>query len=157
MPFETSSGIQFIRDDWKAPYWSIQHPIEFMQQATAERKIIVLGTISDIAGTTSTKYRSVAESALQAADIVYFYGQNSSKALRARSVPEGKRLRAFSTFRELAEHLRTLLKKNDLVLLKGSSADHLARLAIMYEKNLACWRQRCQRENMCDGCRLVSG
>jgi UDP-N-acetylmuramyl pentapeptide synthase len=155
-PFETASGIQFIRDDWKAPYWSIERPIDFMRQAKAKRKIIVFGTISDIAGTTATKYRSVAESALQAADIVYFFGSNSGKALRARDIPDGKDLRAFKSFRELAEHLTDFLEKDDLVLLKSSGGDHLARLAIMFERNLSCWRQRCQRENMCDVCALVS-
>jgi len=156
MPHETASGIQFIRDDWKAPYWSINLPIDFMKQARANRKIIIIGTISDMPGSTSSKYRKVAEHALDAADIVYFYGPNSHKALRARSVPKNKIIRAFMEFRELAEHLRSLLMKGDLVLVKGSGVDHLARLIIMYEKNLTCWQQRCGRENMCDVCRLVS-
>jgi UDP-N-acetylmuramyl pentapeptide synthase len=155
MPYETASGVQFVRDDWKAPYWSIFQPIDFMKQAEARRKIIILGTISDMPGSTSKKYRSVAESALEAADIVYFYGPCSQKALHARAIPDGKTLRTFTNFRELAEHLKSLLMDGDLVLLKGSGADHLARLAIMYDRDLACWRQRCKRENMCDACRLV--
>lgn len=156
MPHKTASGVQFIRDDWKAPYWSVYEPIDFMKQADAKRKVIIIGTISDMPGTTSTKYRSVAENALEAADIVYFFGPNSHKALRARSIPSGKTLRAFTNFREFAEHLKSTLTQGDLVLLKASGADHLARLVIMYDENLACWRQRCERQNMCDVCPLVT-
>jgi len=156
MPHKTASGVQFIRDDWKAPYWSILKPIDFMQQADAKRKVIIIGTISDMPGSTSTKYRSVAEKALEAADMVFFFGPNSHKALKVRTIPDGKILRAFTEFREFAAHLKSELTQGDLVLLKGSGADHLARFAIMFDKNLACWRQRCQLENMCDVCRLVS-
>jgi UDP-N-acetylmuramyl pentapeptide synthase len=156
LPCETACGITFIRDDWKAPYWSIFHPIEFMRTAIAERKIIIIGTISDMPGTTSTKYRAVAESALQAADVVYFFGPNSAKALSARNIPKGRALHAFTDFREFAEHLQSFLRRGDLVLLKGSGGDHMARFALMFETNLACWRQTCRLENMCDVCALRS-
>ncbi len=156
MPYETSSGIIFIRDDWKAPYWSIQESINFIKNAKAKRKIIIIGTLSDFNGTRSTKYRNVSKKALDAADFVFFVGPNANKGVRIKDVPENKSLRAFSSTRELSVHLKSLLSKGDLVLLKGSGSDHLARLALMYEKDVKCWRERCGRSNLCDNCKLLS-
>lgn len=156
MPYKTSSGIMFIRDDWKAPYWSIQESIKFINNAQAKRKIIILGTLSDYSGSSSPKYRKVSEMALEAADYVFFIGQNANGGVRKQKVPENKVLRAFATTKELSAHLKLFLIPGDLVLLKGSGGDHLARLALMYEQDVACWRDKCGRENLCDHCHLLS-
>ena len=43
------NDITFIRDDVKAPLWSIPPALKIMQDAKAKRKIVVIGTISDYA------------------------------------------------------------------------------------------------------------
>ena len=35
---DSEGGITFVRDDWKAPWWSLQAPLAFMREATAKRK-----------------------------------------------------------------------------------------------------------------------
>ena len=40
-------GVVFIRDDSKAPHWSLNAPLEFLREARADRKVAVVGTISD--------------------------------------------------------------------------------------------------------------
>ena len=49
-PVEHPDGFTIVRDDYKAPLWSIPASFEFVRDATAKRKVIVLGTLSDYAG-----------------------------------------------------------------------------------------------------------
>jgi UDP-N-acetylmuramyl pentapeptide synthase len=59
-PVTRPDGVTFVRDDVKAPLWSIRPALEFMRDARARRKVIVLGTLSDYAGDSSQAYRDVA-------------------------------------------------------------------------------------------------
>ena len=44
-PVTTADGVSFIRDDFKAPLWTLDACFEFMKSAHARRKIIVIGTL----------------------------------------------------------------------------------------------------------------
>ena len=55
-PVTTADGVTFIRDDFKAPLWSLDSGFEFMESAIAARKIIVIGEISDIASQKALRY-----------------------------------------------------------------------------------------------------
>jgi UDP-N-acetylmuramoyl-tripeptide--D-alanyl-D-alanine ligase len=127
-PVSTPDGVTFIRDDAKAPLWSIPHALQFMKDARAGRKIIVFGTISDYSGNSDRKYISVAKQALDVADHVVFAGPSAPKASKAkRDAPAGA-LDAFYSVEAAADHLRRLLRPGDLVLLKGGSKDGLGDL-----------------------------
>jgi UDP-N-acetylmuramyl pentapeptide synthase len=152
-PMETEDGVTFLRDDWKAPYWSIPAALEVLRTARAQRKIVVLGTLSDYPGNAGRKYAALARQALEAADHVVFVGRLSGSALRAGKDREDASIAAFPRMREAATHLREFLRTGDLVLLKGSHrADHLARVALAQRHDVACWIERCDRQIFCDRC-----
>jgi UDP-N-acetylmuramyl pentapeptide synthase len=92
-PVTRPDGVTFIRDDVKAPLWSLRPAFEFMGSASASRKIIVLGTISDYARGSYQAYRDVAKQALEVADLVLFVGPKASKSQRAKTHPKGDALR----------------------------------------------------------------
>ena len=117
------NGITFLRDDWKAPLWSIPPTMKIMQEAKAVRKIIIIGTISDFPGNPNPKYLSVARQALEAADHVIFIGPQASRCLKARQSPHEDRLQAFYSVEVAREYLNTLFRPGDLVLLKASDGD----------------------------------
>ena len=50
-PVSLPGGATVIRDDFKAPLWTIPSALKFMEEAEAKRKIVVVGTISDISET----------------------------------------------------------------------------------------------------------
>ena len=56
-------GPVYILDSWKAPLWTIASALTFIAQARACRKTIVFGTLSDMPGASSPKYRRVAREA----------------------------------------------------------------------------------------------
>src|SRR5690606_22858813 len=90
-------GITFVRDDFKAPLWSIPAALQFMQEARAQRKVVVIGTISDFRGSSNSRiYAGVARQALEVAEHVIFVGPHARRALRARRQPGDAALQAFN-------------------------------------------------------------
>ena len=149
-PVKLEDGVTFIRDDWKAPLWTIEPTFAFMRQARAERKIIVIGTISDYTGDSSKRYAEVAGKALDSADCVLFVGPRSSASLRAKRNAHDQ-LFAFPSARDASTFLSSYLRSGDLVLLKGSTrADHLERLILARNSSVECWRSGCGRMFYCD-------
>lgn len=145
-------GITFIRDDWKAPLSSIEPAFEFMRQANATRKVIVVGTISDCQGDATRRYVEVGQQALAVADSVVFVGTRASAALRAKRDAKDE-LRAFPSLRDAATYLSGYLRPGDLVLLKGSTRpDHLERLILTRTIGVDCWRSNCGYMEFCNSC-----
>ena len=146
-------GVVFIRDDSKAPHWSLNAPLEFLREAKADRKVAVVGTISDASRDNTRKYKKVCRQIREFADLVVFVGPHAHRALRARQSESDSAIQGFSSIRYAATYLQTELRKGDLVLLKGSNkADHLVRLIIKRSRPIQCWKDRCGVEVFCDMC-----
>jgi UDP-N-acetylmuramoyl-tripeptide--D-alanyl-D-alanine ligase len=128
-PVEHRDGFTIIRDDIKAPLWSIPPALQFMEEARAPRKVVVLGTISDYPGKADKAYIALARQALEIADLVVFVGNNSAKCLKARRHERDDALQAFYSVEAAAEFLRAKVRPGDLVLLKGSPVDRLEVIA----------------------------
>lgn len=147
------NGVTFLRDDWKAPHWSLSAPLEFMAEAEARRKIIIIGTLSDYSLSASKLYPKVARQALEVGDIVIFVGPHAPRAAKAKRDTDVQNLHTFSEIRQASAFLNTLLEPGDLVLLKGSNkADHLVRLMYNTQNNVSCWASRCGIKNFCGDC-----
>ena len=145
-------GLTFIRDDGKAPLWTMRPLLEFVTEARAPRKVLVIGSISDYNGTSSRVYRRVAHQALAVADEVVFVGPNAKYVAKLGS----DRLRTFGTVRAATDYLQTTLREGDLVVLKGGQrADHLLRILLARTTTVRCWRTSCGRSIFCDDCRLL--
>jgi aminoacyl-tRNA hydrolase len=128
-PVAHPDGYTIVSDDIKAPLWSIPAALEFLAEARAERKVVVLGTISDYPGNSDRAYAAVARQALDVADLVVFVGNNSAKSLKPKRQDGGPALEAFYSVEVAAEFLRGVLRPGDLVLLKGSEIDGLDLIA----------------------------
>ncbi len=128
-PEEHPDGYTVVRDGFKASLWSIPAALRFVEEARAERKIVVIGSVSDYHGNPDRVYAGVARQALEVADLVVFTGNNSARALRARRGEDDEALQAFYSVEVAAEHLRGAVRPGDLVLLKGSVNDRLDLIA----------------------------
>ncbi|MBA3058017.1 MAG: aminoacyl-tRNA hydrolase [Gammaproteobacteria bacterium] len=151
-PVQLGDGVTFIRDDWKAPLWTVAPTFAFMRHAFAKRKIIVMGTISDYVGDSSKRYVEVARQALAVADAVLFVGSRSSACLRAKK-GIADQLFAFPSLRNASTFLQSYLQPGDLILLKGSTRpDHLERLIFARTIGVKCWRSDCGYMVFCNAC-----
>jgi len=152
----TRAGVTFIRDDFKAPYWSVKEPIEFLNNAKASRKIAIFGTVSDYSRSASEAYKQLARFACTKADLVIFVGPHALRALKAKKHEKDDGLRAFPDIRDAASYLKNELRKGDLVLLKGSNkVDHLERLLLNCEEDVTCWTGQCRLSIFCQNCEKV--
>jgi UDP-N-acetylmuramoyl-tripeptide--D-alanyl-D-alanine ligase len=147
-------GITFVQDTIKGAVWAFDAMFEFLEEARASRKVLVCGMLSDYPGSSSDTYRKVARRALTVADEVIFVGPRAAHVRKVGAPPE--RLRAIETVREAHEYLSGSLRPGDLVVLKGRNfKDHLARIALAYDGEVACWRNDCGRLRNCESCSLL--
>jgi len=148
-----SGGPTFIRDDWKAPYWTVDSCLSFLAAAQASRKILVIGTLSDCGAGTAEKYVKLARRAMAVADLTVFVGAWASHVLKLKSAENADSLRAFRNVRDASDFLKTHAKTGDLILLKGTNKqDHLSRILLEQEGSVACWRDDCERNALCSEC-----
>ena len=152
-PVSMPSGVTFIRDDFKAPLWTIDACFDFMHAAQAKRKIIVIGMLSDAGSEKGAKYAKIATEAQEIADLVVFVGPWASSALKTRRPGREHALRAFGHVRDAAAFVNSVARDGDLVLLKGTNRqDHLLRVVLAATAGVACWRDDCDKVLFCDVC-----
>jgi UDP-N-acetylmuramoyl-tripeptide--D-alanyl-D-alanine ligase len=155
-PHITADGVTFISDNWKAPLWSIPAAMKFMKTATAKRKIIVIGTISDTPKGFYHRYKTVINQVPDDVDKILFVGEHALSALRVKQNPDDEHIMAFCTLQALDSFLRDYLRPGDLVMLKGTeNVDHLQRIVLSRIGEIACWRQKCGKYRFCEDCRLL--
>jgi len=152
-PLQVPGGINFIRDDFKAPLWTLDASFEFMSAAQAKRKIIVIGSLSDCGGDAPKKYARVAKRAQEIAELTIFVGPWASQVLKARKPGAEDALRMFRNVRDAVEHINSITREGDLVLLVSIGIqDHLFRILLARNGEIACWRDDCERPIFCNEC-----
>lgn len=152
---EPPGGVTFVSDAWKAPLWTVPASLEFLRTARAQRKIVVIGTVSDTPKGFEKRYKAIAKQALDVADKVLFVGDHAYSALKAKAHPDDDRIMAFGMLYQLECYLRSYLRSGDLVLLKGTTrTDHLHRIVMARTDEIACWREKCGRPCFCAACDL---
>ncbi len=150
----TCDGVTFVRDDFKAPLWTVSACVDMLKKARAKRKILAIGSISDTPKSHSERQRAVIRQARDVADKIVFIGNYSRSALKARSRPDDESIMAFKTLLEFDSFLRGYLEPGDLVMLKGArKSDHFDRLVLSRTDDMACWRQQCEKDRFCHACR----
>lgn len=151
-------GVTFLRDDYKAPHWTLQTVLDFMANAKAERKVAIIGTLSDYSLSASKLYPKVARKLREVADLVVFVGPHALRALKARNGEDDIGLQGFTQIRDAHRFLEKELRQGDLVILKGSNrADHLVRLILARQQHVGCWIADCGKNRFCDRCEFIEG
>ncbi len=147
-------GPTFVLDSIKASSWTIPAGLAFIGAASAPRRTIVFGTISDYAGKAGRVYRRVAREALAAADRVVFVGPHSSHVARFGKGDGGDRLFSFETAYDASNFLVQGALPGELIYIKASRhADHLERLMLAQREDVVCWQQQCRKVCNCFDCK----
>lgn len=146
-------GPTFILDTTKAPWHSLLMSFDIVEKAQASRKRIVLGHISDYAGS-NTKYRDAYHAAREIADEVIFVGNHSHRSQASAEDRANGRFREFSSPQQLAEYIRKTAVPGELIFVKGSGALHLERIGIFMRDTVECWPTNCGKKGDCFRCGL---
>ena len=124
-PVDHPDRFTFIRDEVKASPLTIASALEFMRQAKAPQKVVVLGTISDYLGNSRSQYNKAARAALDVADHMVFVGPSASQGRGVWDHERGHALRICLTVDAARDYLAGIIRPGALVLLKGSATDHM--------------------------------
>jgi UDP-N-acetylmuramoyl-tripeptide--D-alanyl-D-alanine ligase len=150
---KTGNGPEFIVDTAKSPWHSVNLALGMLARATAGRKRIVLGQISDYAGS-NRKYGTAYQVARQVAHQVIYVGDNAHRSRAGQDDRESGRFREIRNVRDVSDFIKQTGVPGELILLKSSTSLHLERVALAWGYDVKCWVQACGKPEGCQTCGL---
>jgi UDP-N-acetylmuramoyl-tripeptide--D-alanyl-D-alanine ligase len=153
-PVRLANGAVVLRDDYNASVDGSDAAFQVLRQARAGRRILVFSDLSDFGGNRKKRLRYVGAELPKIAEMAVFVGESADYGIR-RAVESGlprDRVFGFSTLQEAAGFLKRELRAQDLVLLKGRTTDHVARLFFAQFGPISCWKSHCPKTMLCDEC-----
>jgi UDP-N-acetylmuramoyl-tripeptide--D-alanyl-D-alanine ligase len=144
-------GPHFIVDTAKAPWHSVKLAFDVLASATAPRKRIVLGHISDSSSNDRT-YRNAYRMARAVADEVIFVGDHAHRSKASQNDYDTGRFQNFVTAEQVASYIRATTLPGEVILLKGSVGQHLERIALAWMHEVRCWVPACGHRKGCIEC-----
>ncbi len=157
------SGALLIRDDYKATRESVWRALETLEEFPADRKILVLGGVSEIFNQERYAfYRDLGTRIGRAADSVYLYLQkNQFNRCRAGASEAG--MNPDSIYRVRSNPLSILsllpgdLGSGDVILVKGRTDYKISRLSLaLMGKKVNCRIMACSvTTSFCDNCSML--
>ena len=146
-----------IRDDYKATYESIAPALDFLQAASAERRILIMGDSIEMPEPFQENYHKLGEKIGQIVDQVYFIGQMEefyAKGAIKAGLPEKVVFKAGNNWKNAFNKLPKNLGEGDIIMVKAVAFQRLQRfsLALLGEK-IACERNWCEVKSVrCEHC-----
>ncbi|WP_027168369.1 Mur ligase family protein [Mesorhizobium sp. WSM3224] len=147
------NGPHFIVDAAKAPWHSLYLAFDAVAKSTFSRKRIVLGQLSDFAGS-NTKYAYAYSAAREIADQVIYVGDHAHRSKASQADRDSGRLVQFRTAKEASDYIGQTGMPGELILLKSSSSLHLERVALAFTHDVQCWVPVCGKREGCEQCGL---
>ncbi|MGI9520596.1 MAG: Mur ligase family protein [Hyphomicrobiaceae bacterium] len=151
-----TSGPTFILDTVKAPYSTLNVAFDAFKACNFEQKRIVLGHLSDYAGTSKSKYRDAYRSARAIADQVIVVDRHLHRYDDVIADLASGKLLEFETPEQTHEYLRKTARNDEIILLKSSGSLHLERIAMSWDQTVKCWEPKCGRDGTCTECRYLT-
>jgi UDP-N-acetylmuramoyl-tripeptide--D-alanyl-D-alanine ligase len=153
-PLRLPGGAIVLRDDYNASVDALDAALRVMENARAARRVLVITDFSDSGMNRKNRLRQLAAAAARAAEVVVFVGENAAYG-RRRAIDGGvapSNAHEFPTLGAAARFLEAELRSDDLVLLKGRTTDHAARLFFAQLGPVGCWKVTCPKRMLCDSC-----
>ena len=153
-PVETPRGVVFLRDDYNASTTVLDASLEVLRAATATRRILVITDFSDFGANRRQRLKFLASRLAESADALVLVGNDAQfgarRAIEADLKPE--LVHAFRSLKDASEFLAVFAGPGDLVLVKGRTTDHAARLVLSQFAPIDCWKEYCPKRMLCDIC-----
>jgi len=148
------SGAVMIRDEWNGSVDTFEAAFKVMEEARAERKIVVVSDYSDTPSKLRTRANRLGRRGAEVADLLVFVGDYADRSVAA-AVTDGfpqENARSAESVQSAVALLKSELRSGDLVLLKGQTSHHLSRIYLGLLGDIACSRMACSRQILCDAC-----
>ena len=153
-PLRLPGGAIVLRDDYNASVDALDAALRVLEEARAARRVLVVTDFSDSGTNRKNRLRHLAAEAARVAEVIVFVGENAAYGRRRAidaGVPAGH-AHDFPSLRAAARFLEGELCAHDLVLLKGRTTDHAARIFFAQLGPVGCWKVTCAKRTLCDWC-----
>lgn len=153
-PVRTPNGAVFLRDDYNASVPVLDASLEVLRHARAQRRVLVLTDFSDFGGNRRQRLKFLGSRLKECAESLVLVGRDATFGTR-RAVAAGlspNQVHSFKTMQEAAAFLQAHTGAGDLVLVKGRTTDHAARLVLSQFTPISCWKEYCPKRMLCDIC-----
>jgi UDP-N-acetylmuramoyl-tripeptide--D-alanyl-D-alanine ligase len=142
------NGPVFVLDICKGAEHSISLAFETIAKFPAPRKRIVLGQISDGAGS-DRSYRRAYVAASAIADQVIFVGENSHRSKATAEDIAAAHFVRFANMAEAGAFLKETAVPGEIIFLKSATNMHLERLMLNFLTSVRCWKNDCGKRVSC--------
>jgi UDP-N-acetylmuramyl pentapeptide synthase len=160
-PVQLDNGAIVLRDELKSSLETVERALDLLQEIPARRRIVVLGDLMEPTGGVGEVYRAVGARVARAATQAIFFGRNTKQpyktgALRG-GMPREAVVNAGKSLRKALDAIPTDLGPGDVVLVKGRSSQHLARVSLaLMGRDVRCEISDCfARTIRCDDCKML--
>jgi UDP-N-acetylmuramoyl-tripeptide--D-alanyl-D-alanine ligase len=153
-PLRLPAGAIVLRDDYNASIDTLDAACRVLEEGRAGRRLFVVNDFSDSGRNRKHRLRYLADKAARVAEVALFIGDDAAYG-RRRAIEAGMRpgdVHDFPSFEAAARFLRTALRSDDLMLLKGRTTDHAARIFFAQLGDVGCWKVYCPKRMLCDDC-----
>ncbi len=154
MPMRLPSGAIILRDDYNGSWDASQPALRVLAEARAEHRWFVVTDFSDFGHNRKSRLKALAPAVAKVCDRFVLIGELADYGVR-RAVDAGLAADAVWGFEwpeQAAAFLKDTLGPGDLVLLKGRTTDHAARIYFGLLGEVRCRRRQCGRRYLCDEC-----
>ena len=162
-PVRLENGAVILRDDFKGSLETIHAALDVFGEVPAERRIVVLGQVSEPPGTQGDLYRELGERVAGVASRAIFLCEKRDSAATAGAVkggmPRSAITRAGTDIYKAIDALRAELGPGDAVLIKGRDTQRLSRITFALQgRKVACGVGSCRlRSVSCEACPNLAG
>jgi len=153
-PVTLPSGAVLIRDDYNGSTDTLAKALPVLAEAKAARKFLVISDVTDSSQRPRDRLAKFGREAARIANFALFIGpraEHGVKGALSGGMPPGHAL-SFATFEPAVEFLASELRQNDLVLVRGRTCDHLARVYFKLLGTVKCRKLDCEKTLLCDYC-----
>lgn len=156
---ELESGAFILRDEFKSSLETIESALDVFEAIPAERKLVVMGEVSEPPGSQGPIYRQIGERMGRIASMAVIVGGNFQRyaaGCKRGGLPPAAIVDAGQSVRKVVRLLQEQLRAGDVVLIKGRDTQKLDRIALsLMGTRVKCGLTFCDAKLRCAKCPMV--
>jgi UDP-N-acetylmuramoyl-tripeptide--D-alanyl-D-alanine ligase len=158
-PVVLENGVILLRDDFKSSLETIDAALDILEEIPAERKIVIMGEVSEPPGSQGPIYGKIGERIGRIASKAILIGGNYQRyatgAIRG-GLQKSSLIKAGRDVLYVAELIKNELKPGDVVLVKGRTDQRLERISLFITgRKVICNIYSCKAAIRCDTCPML--
>lgn len=156
---KTSSGSFLLVDTYKSAIETFDLAFDTLTELPAVRKIVITGEVSEPQGNKGALYRKLGNRIAETAEHLIFIGSRKEKqslfsGARSKGMPDENLHYVRHSVKIAGELAHQLIKKGDLVLIKGQTTQKLQRIALALQGiPVNCYKEMCPIRIPCSKCK----